>query len=72
MISCRRMKASLQSLLERCEDEEERRDLERRIRECDEEIERRKQEVKDTATADDDDGKRSGNTYTHHTHLRDL
>ena len=47
------MKTSLQSLLEGCEDEEKRRDVESRIRECDEEIERIKQ---DTATAADDDG----------------
>ena len=48
------MKTSLQSQLEGCE--EERRDLERRIRECDEGIESSKQELKDTATAADDDG----------------
>ena len=50
------MKTSLQSQLEGCEDEEKRRDLERRIKGCDEGIERWKQELKDPATAADDDG----------------
>ena len=39
----------LQSQLERCEDEEERRRLERRIREYDEEIEGYKQELEEIA-----------------------
>ena len=45
-----------------CEDEEERRDLEKRIRECDEKMEKRKQELKDTTTNnnDDDDDVRGG------------
>ena len=62
-------KSRLQSLLEKCEDEEERRDLERMIREKEEErrdlermirekeeeIERLKQELETTATDDDND-----------------
>ena len=48
-------KSRLQSLLEKCEDEEERRDLERMIREKEEEIERLKQELETTATDDDSD-----------------
>ena len=47
------MKADLQSELERCDDEEERRDLERRIRGCDEEIERWKRALEAMTSADD-------------------
>ena len=43
------VKAELQSQLKRCEDEEKRRDLERRIRECDEETERYKQRLEEIA-----------------------
>ena len=58
-----RIKTELQSLLERCEDEEKRRDLEKKIRECDEKMEMMKQELKDTVTTtndDDDDDDKSG------------
>ena len=47
-------------MLEICEDEEKRRDLEKKIREYDEKIEMKKQELKDTVTttnSDDDDDK---------------
>ena len=47
------MKADLQSELERCDDEEKRRDLERRIRECDEAIERWKRQPEAMTAADD-------------------
>ena len=51
-------------MLEICEDEEKRRDLEKNIRECDEKIEMKKQELKDTVTTtnsdDDDDDDKSG------------
>ena len=42
-------------MLEKCEDEEKRRDLERWIREHEEKIERLKQELETTATDDDSD-----------------
>ena len=49
------MKSHFQSVLEKCEDEEERRDLERWIRGQEEKIERLKQELETTATDDDSD-----------------
>ena len=48
-------KSHFQSELEECEDEEERRLLEWRIRRQEEEIERLKQELETTATDDDSD-----------------
>ena len=53
------MKANLQSQLERCDDKEERRDLEMRIRGCDEMIERWKREL-EAMTAADDHGYQKG------------
>ena len=50
-------------MLEICEEEEKRRDLEKKIREYDEKIEMKKQELKDTVTttnSDDDDDDKSG------------
>ena len=44
------MKTELQSLLEICEDEEKRRDLEKKIRECDEKIETVKQVQEESVT----------------------
>ena len=45
------MKTELQSLLEICEDEEKRRDLEKKIRECEIEIKKQVQEESVTVTS---------------------